>query len=301
MPRDCEPERFDAVVIATHSDQALALLADPSERERELLGAIPYQSNEAVLHTDRSLLPRRRRAWASWNYHLDAGVAGTLHGDLPHEPPAVAARRPRVLRHAQPHRPRSTRSGSSARSSTRTPSTRRAGVAAQSRHHEISGRNRTHYCGAYWGWGFHEDGVKSALRVVREIGARRAEAGGRMTASAIYEGTIRHRRFAVRSHEFSHRMALAYLDLDELDGLLGGRLVADRPGLVRFRRADYLGDPSVGLADAVRAAGGAPDGQAPTGPIRLLTQLRTFGHCFNPVSFYYCFTPRSDSRRSWQR
>ena len=69
--RGCESERFDAVVIATHSDQALALLGDPSERERELLGAIPYQSNEAVLHTDRSLLPRRRRAWASWNYHLD--------------------------------------------------------------------------------------------------------------------------------------------------------------------------------------------------------------------------------------
>ena len=64
------------MVIATHSDQALALLGDPSERERELLGAIPYQSNEAVLHTDRSLLPRRRRAWASWNYHLAPGVAG---------------------------------------------------------------------------------------------------------------------------------------------------------------------------------------------------------------------------------
>ena len=74
--RGHEPERFDAVVMATHSYQALALLVDPSERERELLGAIPYQRNEAVLHTDRSLLPRRRRAWASWNYHLDAGVAG---------------------------------------------------------------------------------------------------------------------------------------------------------------------------------------------------------------------------------
>ena len=76
--RGAEPERFDAVVIATHSDQALALLADPSERERELLGAIPYQRNEAVLHTDRSLLPRRRRAWASWNYHLDRGRGRTL-------------------------------------------------------------------------------------------------------------------------------------------------------------------------------------------------------------------------------
>ena len=66
----CESEDFDQVVIATHSDQALALLADPSEAEREVLGAIPYQRNEAVLHTDASLMPRRRAAWSSWNFHL---------------------------------------------------------------------------------------------------------------------------------------------------------------------------------------------------------------------------------------
>jgi len=115
-----------------------------------------------------------------------------------------------------------------------------------------------------------------------------------MTASAIYEGTIRHRRFAVRSHEFSHRLALAYLDLEELDGLLDGRLVAGRLGLVRFRRADYLGDPSISLADAVRAQVERRTGKLPTGPIRMLTQLRTFGHCFNPVSFYYCFDPTGE-------
>lgn len=111
-----------------------------------------------------------------------------------------------------------------------------------------------------------------------------------MTVSAIYEGTIRHRRFAVRSHELHHRLALLYLDLGELDSLLDGRLVAARPGLVRFRRADYLGTPSVPLSDAVRARVERETGSAPAGPIRLLTQLRTFGHCFNPVSFYYCFT-----------
>ncbi len=175
--RECESERFDAIVIATHSDQALALLGDPSQRERELLGAIPYQSNEAVLHTDRSLLPRRRRAWASWNYHLDAGVAGrctvtyhlnrlqslradrefcvTLNRTAAIDPERII----RTIQYAHP---------------VYTP----AGVAAQARHHEISGRNRTHYCGAYWGWGFHEDGAKSAVRVVREIGARRMEAVG---------------------------------------------------------------------------------------------------------------------------
>jgi DUF1365 family protein len=112
-----------------------------------------------------------------------------------------------------------------------------------------------------------------------------------MSASGIYDGTIRHRRFAARPHEFSHRVALFYLDLDELDGLLGGRLVATRPGAVRFRRGDYLGDASVGLAHAVRMKVEHETGTLPTGPIRLLTQLRTFGHCFNPVSFYYCFSP----------
>ncbi len=113
-----------------------------------------------------------------------------------------------------------------------------------------------------------------------------------MTVSAIYEGTIRHRRFAVRPHELRHRIALVYLDLEELDGLLAGRLVAGRPGLVRFRRGDYLGDSHVGLGDAVRMLLERRTGSAPAGPIRLLTHLRTFGHCFNPVSFYYCFTPQ---------
>jgi uncharacterized protein len=178
--RGHELERFDAVVIATHSDQALALLGDPSERERELLGAIPYQRNEAVLHTDRSLLPRRRRAWASWNYHLgvkaddgppaagrctvtyhlnrlqslraDREFCVTLNRTAAIDPEQII----RTMQYAHP---------------VFTP----AGIAAQVRHQEISGRNRTHYCGAYWGWGFHEDGVISALRVVRELGARGAE------------------------------------------------------------------------------------------------------------------------------
>jgi len=104
-----------------------------------------------------------------------------------------------------------------------------------------------------------------------------------VTRSAIYEGTIRHRRFAVRRHEFSHRVSMAYVDLDELPQLLGGRLAAPGPGLVRFRRDDYLGE------DAVRAAVAERTGTAPDGPVRVLCNLRTLGHCFNPVSFYYCF------------
>jgi uncharacterized protein len=106
------------------------------------------------------------------------------------------------------------------------------------------------------------------------------------THSALYEGTVRHRRFAVRRRDLQHRIAMAYLDLDELPDLLGGRLVARRPGLVRFRRDDSLGDPATPLATAVRRLLGDA---APDGPIRLLTNLRTLGLCFNPVSFYYCF------------
>jgi DUF1365 family protein len=109
--------------------------------------------------------------------------------------------------------------------------------------------------------------------------------------SALYEGTIRHRRFAVREREFRHRLALLYVDLDELPDLLGGRLVARWPGLVRLRRADYLGDPAVPLAGAVRALVAERTGADPGGAVRLLTQPRTLGGCFNPVSFYYCFGP----------
>jgi uncharacterized protein len=93
--------------------------------------------------------------------------------------------------------------------------------------------------------------------------------------SAIYEGVIRHRRFAVREHVLRHRIALAYVDLDEVAEL------PLRRGIVEFRRADYLPGPG-SLADAARALAGS------AGPVRLLTNLRTFGHCFNPVSFIYC-------------
>ncbi len=159
-----EPERYDQVVIATHSDQALAMLEDPSPRESQLLGAIPYQANEAVLHTDSSLLPRRRAARAAWNFHLLAepkplstvtyymNHLQRLHAQedycvtLNRTEAIDPARIIRTIAYSHP---------------VYTP----AGVSAQARHAEISGHaQRTHYCGAYWGWGFHEDGVRSALR-----------------------------------------------------------------------------------------------------------------------------------------
>ncbi|MFZ1996530.1 MAG: DUF1365 domain-containing protein [Solirubrobacteraceae bacterium] len=111
-----------------------------------------------------------------------------------------------------------------------------------------------------------------------------------MTASCIYMGTIRHRRVAPDT-QFTHRLALAYVDLQELPTLLGGRLLARGPGALRFRRRDYLGPEALPLDVAVRDRVTELSGHRPAGPIRLLTQLRSFGLCFNPVSFYYCFDP----------
>jgi predicted NAD/FAD-binding protein len=169
-PRGGEPQRFDEVVLATHADQALAMLADASDREHEILGAIPFQANEAVLHTDRALLPRRRRAWASWNYHLLPEPTGmttvTYHMNRLQALDAdrefcVTLNRSHAIDPAKILRT----------ISYAHPVFTSKGALAQARHEEISGRNRTHYCGAYWRWGFHEDGVVSALRVAERFGA----------------------------------------------------------------------------------------------------------------------------------
>ena len=169
-PRGVEAERFDEVVLATHSDQALALLADASDREREILGAIPYQPNEAVLHTDARMLPRRRRAWASWNYHLlpEPKPASTV---TYHMNRLQSLRAEREFCVTLNHSERIDPARVIRRISYAHPVYTEAGVRAQARVGEIDGRNRTHFCGAYWGWGFHEDGVVSALRVGERFGA----------------------------------------------------------------------------------------------------------------------------------
>jgi len=112
-----------------------------------------------------------------------------------------------------------------------------------------------------------------------------------MTASAIYEGVVTHRRREPREHAFGYRVVMMYLDLGELPELFDAHPLwsARRPALGWFRRSDYLGDPSVPLDQAVRDLVAERTGGAPDGPVRILTNVRCFGHCFNPVSFYYCF------------
>ena len=163
-------EHFDEVIFACHSDQALSMLADPTPQEQEILGAIPYKMNDVVLHTDSSILPKKKGAWAAWNYHIgtekqdtvaltyymnrlqnfdDAPVhfCVTLNKTQDIDPSKIL----RTFRYAHPV-------------------FTLEGMAAQSRHAEISGHNHSHFCGAYWFNGFHEDGVRSALRVTEALG-----------------------------------------------------------------------------------------------------------------------------------
>lgn len=155
-------ERFDRVVFACHSDQALRVLSDPTDAERQILGAIAYQDNETVLHTDSSLMPRRRAAWASWNYHLNEEPAGrttvTYHMNRLQSLDADREFLVTLNRSAEIDPAKVLR-----RVSYSHPVYTRDAVAAQARWGEVS-HGRTHYCGAYWRWGFHEDGVWSALR-----------------------------------------------------------------------------------------------------------------------------------------
>jgi DUF1365 family protein len=112
-----------------------------------------------------------------------------------------------------------------------------------------------------------------------------------VTASAVYEGTVRHRRFEPVEHSFRYRLFLMYLDLGELPEVLDPFpfFSARRAAPARFRREDFIGDPGRPLDECAREVAAAATGARPAGPVRLLTGLRYFGHSFNPVSFYYCF------------
>ncbi|CEL31424.1 NAD(P)/FAD-dependent oxidoreductase [Pseudomonas fluorescens] len=162
-------EHFDKVVFACHSDQALQILASPSEAERAILGALPYADNEVVLHTDTQLLPTRKLAWASWNYRLSG--AGHTHAAVTYDMNILQGIESDTtfcvsLNQSAGINPNKVL----ARFTYAHPQFSLATVAAQNRWAELDGVQHTHYCGAYWANGFHEDGVVSALRVAAAFG-----------------------------------------------------------------------------------------------------------------------------------
>jgi uncharacterized protein len=176
--------RFDHVILAVHSDQALAMLADPTPAERSVLGAIRYRPSDVVLHDDASLLPRRRAAWASWNVRLDDGEGIGVTYLMNHLQPlptttpwCVTLNRtdkvdPARIRH---------------RATMAHPQLDMAAVGAQRRWSVVSGRRGIHYCGAYWRHGFHEDGWWSGQRAAAAV---LEHAGGARAAGAAAAGAV---------------------------------------------------------------------------------------------------------------
>ena len=296
-PRGGEPERFDEVVLATHSDQALR-----AARRRERARArdarrdpLPAQRGGAAHR--RSLLPRRRRAWASWNYHLLAEPPGrctvtyhmnrlqslradrefcvTLNRTEAIDPEQIL----RTIRYAHPVYTA-------------------AGDAAQARHARSAAQPHAllrRLLGL---------GLPRGRRRQRARGGRGACAARVRRVNAIYEGTIRHRRFAgapARASATASRWPTSTSTSCRRCSAAGcGRCA---PALVRFRRGDYLGDPAVPLGGrGPRARRRARRARARRARCGCSTHLRYLGHCFNPVSFYYCFDARaSASRRSSPR
>lgn len=165
-------ERYDRVVLACHSDQALGMIEDPTTSEAEVLGAIRYQPNEVVLHTDPSLMPKRRAAWAAWNVHVPRETSARqkpvrvtywMNPLQSIDGPDDLFVTLNCSDQIDPERVLKTRTFSH-------PIFDEAAIAAQRRYDEINGQRGIHYCGAYWSFGFHEDGVQSARRALLSMG-----------------------------------------------------------------------------------------------------------------------------------
>ncbi len=289
---------YDAVVIATHPGHALSMLAEPTALQRELLSAMPYSPNSALLHTDTSLLPSATGARASWNFRRptdpDAGVIVTydltrlqrldtdvhylvtLGGDDLIDPATVIDR----MEYEHPlYNP--------------------ASVAAQARLPEIDS-DRVVFAGAYHGWGFHEDGARSGLAAATRLGldwpdrglvtgalrdGRRATSSGTTSAPSStigvgsYDTTIVHTRRTPFTRRFTHRSQMWVVDVDDLPdhGVLG-----------RFDSRDHLGSPDASIRDNVTAFLRDHDVEIGAGKVFLAANARAFGYCFNPISVFWC-------------
>ncbi|MFC6287191.1 FAD-dependent oxidoreductase [Nocardioides sp. GCM10027113] len=323
-----EVATYDAVVVATHPAQALAMLAEPTAAQREVLAAIPYSRNVALLHTDTSLLPEAEGARASWNFLRPAVALGqvtvtydltrlqrlptpthylvTLGGEHLVDPESVIARR----EYEHP---------------LYTPES----VAAQRRLPEIDTRRIT-FAGAYHGWGFHEDGARSGLAAIERLGFEwdepvvevraeragsvvevRAERAGSVVEvraeraskpltptqgaihsvrTGVYDTTIRHTRRSPFRRTFVHRSHTWLVDLDELPD--HGRAAWLRGS---FEARDHLGDADRTIRHNVESFLARHDvalgdgAGAGAGRILMAAHPRALGYCFNPISVFWCF------------
>ena len=291
--------RFDAVVVATHPAQALAVLDEPTALQRDVLEALPYSRNTALLHTDTSLLPDAAAARSSWNFRRPEAVESqvlvtydmtrlmrlptrthylvTLGGEDLVDPASVIDR----MEYEHP---------------LYTP----ASVAAQRRLPQIH-TDRIAFAGAYHGWGFHEDGARSGLAAATHLGLpwttdadAPAPAPGPTAPSAdavrpgLYRTVVRHTRRAPMRRSFEHRSHTWLVDLDDLPR--HGRLSPLRGS---WEARDHLGRPAATIRQNVEAFLAQHDvrlgAASGSGRIVMAAQPRSLGHCFNPISVFWCF------------
>ncbi len=267
---------YDAVVIATHPDQALAMLQEPTTAQREALSAMPYADNLALLHTDTSLLPRAERARASWNFLRPRGDRGavtvtydltrlqrlptqthylvTLGGEDLVDPRTVVAR----MDYAHP---------------TYNPTS----VAAQRRLPEAN-TQRIAFAGAYHGWGFHEDGARSGAAAAAHLDLPWETPT--LPEPGLYDATIRHTRRRPIHRQFVHRSHVWLVDLDALP---------DHGPLGRFEARDHLGSPDATIRANVDAFLATHGIDLTGGRVLMAANARAFGNGFNPISVFWCF------------
>ncbi len=272
---------YDGVVIATHPEQALTMLEEPTAAQREVLAAMPYSDNRALLHTDTSVLPRAARARASWNFLRPREARGavtvtydltrlqrlptrthylvTLGGDDLVDPAHVLAR----MEYAHP---------------LYTP----ASVAAQRRLPEAN-TERLAFAGAYHGWGFHEDGARSGVAAAEHLGL--AWHRPAVPAQGMFEARIRHTRRRPFRRDFEHRSHVWLVDLDALP---------DHGRLGRFEARDHLGSPDATIRANVDAFLAAHGVDLTGGRVLMAANARAFGFCFNPISVFWCFDGAGD-------
>jgi predicted NAD/FAD-binding protein/DUF1365 family protein len=267
---------YDGVVVATHPDQALAMLQEPTPAQRGALAAMPYSDNPALLHTDTSLLPEAEAARASWNFLRPRGERGsvtvtydltrlqrlptdthylvTLGGDDLVDPDLVVAR----MEYAHP---------------LYTPGS----VAAQRLLPEAN-TERIAFAGAYHGWGFHEDGARSGAAAAAHLGL--PWDAPEVPPPSMYDVTIRHTRRRPFRRSFEHRAHTWLVDLDDLP---------DHGRLGTFEARDHLGSPERSLRENVDAFLAERGVDLRGGTVLMAANARAFGYCFNPISVFWCF------------
>ena len=297
-PRRGAHERRSRAVRPRHrrrptATRRCACSATRRAAEREILSA-----RSATSGTRRRCTPTRRCSPAhrgpapAWNYAVDGSDGRVTVTYWMNALQRIRVRRT-AAGHAERRRRDRPRARCTPRSSTTTRCSTRPRCAAQRRRFEIQGERGVFFAGAYWGYGFHEDGVQSAVEVAS------TDRGRPVTAVAVYEGTVRHRRATPVERTTSWPVFLAYLDVDALPGALDRVPLwsARRRAPVHFRRRDFLDGADTPLGDAVRDLVAERLGRRPAGRVDLLAHLRTFGWLFNPHRRLLLL----DGRRAWAR